>query len=96
MRLPRQATKVLLTLTVLCETGSACQLWRPGPPMEMVATGEQSFRMVRIPPSASDWTVDNRDCLASRPYLVPPVVQAKDRSRMKSLTFVGPQKGPTI
>jgi hypothetical protein len=24
--------------------------------MEMVATGEQSFKMVRIPVSASDWT----------------------------------------
>ena len=54
-QLAREAGKALLILIVLCETGVAWQLWRHGPPMEMVATGEQSFRMVRIPLSASDW-----------------------------------------
>ena len=63
MRWARQAAEVLLILIVLCETGVAWQLWRHGPPMEMVVTsdkiketGELSFRMVRIPLSASDWT----------------------------------------
>jgi hypothetical protein len=57
MRPARLAAKVLLTLIVLCETGVAWRLWRHGPPMEMVAAGEQSFKMVRIPLSASDWTM---------------------------------------
>jgi len=57
MRLARLAAKVLLTLIVLCETGVAWRLWRHGPPMEMVATGEQLFKWVRIPMSASDWTI---------------------------------------
>ena len=56
MRMARLAAKILLTFIVLCETGVAWQLWRHGLPMEMVATGEQSFKMVRIPVSASDWT----------------------------------------
>jgi hypothetical protein len=63
MQLARRAAKVLMILIVLCETGVAWQLWRHGPPMEMVVTsdkvketGELSFRMVRIPLSASDWT----------------------------------------
>ena len=64
MRLARLAAKVLLTLIVLCEMGVAWRLWRHGPPMEMVITsdrvkeaGELSFKMVRISPSASDWTI---------------------------------------
>jgi hypothetical protein len=64
MRLARLAAKVLLTLIVLCETGVAWRLWRHGPPMEMVITsdrvkeaGELSFKMVRVQPSASDWTI---------------------------------------
>lgn len=64
MRLARLAAKVLMILIVLCEIGVAWRLWRHGPPMEMVVTsdkvkeaGELSFRMVRIPPSASDWTI---------------------------------------
>jgi hypothetical protein len=57
MQLARLAAKVLLTLVVLCETGVAWRLWRHGPPMEMVPTGEQSFKVVRIPLSASDWTI---------------------------------------
>jgi hypothetical protein len=57
MRLARLAAKVLLILIVLCETGVAWRLWRHGPPMEMVATGEQLFKWVRIPLSASDWTM---------------------------------------
>lgn len=56
MQLARLAAKVLLTLIVLCETGVAWRLWRHGSPTEMVATGEQSFKVVRIPFSASDWT----------------------------------------
>ena len=56
MQLARQAAKALLISIVLCETGVAWQLWRHGPPMEMVATGEQLFKWVRIPMSASDWT----------------------------------------
>ena len=64
MRLARLAAKVLLTLIVLCEMGVAWRLWRYGPPMEMVITsdrvkeaGELSFKMVRVPVSASDWTI---------------------------------------
>jgi len=64
MRLARLAAKVLLTLIVLCEMGVAWRLWRHGPPMEMVITsdrvkeaGELSFKMVRVPVSASDWTI---------------------------------------
>jgi len=64
MRRIRFAAKVLLTLIVLCETGVAWRLWRHGPPMEMVVTsdrvkeaGELSFKMVRVPPSASDWAI---------------------------------------
>ena len=53
----RGAAKVLLALIVLCETGIAWRLWRYGPPMEMVTTGEQLFKWVRIPLSASDWTI---------------------------------------
>lgn len=64
MRLARQTAKDLLILIVLCETGVAWQLWRHGPPMEMVVVsdrvkeaGELSFKMVRVPPSAGDWTI---------------------------------------
>lgn len=46
-----------MILIVVCEMGVAWHLWRHGPLMEMVATGEQSFKMVRIPHSASDWTI---------------------------------------
>ncbi|HTW81421.1 MAG TPA: hypothetical protein VME23_17880 [Terracidiphilus sp.] len=56
--------KALLIFIVLCEAGVAWQLWRYGPPTEMVVTsdkvketGELSFKMVRVPPSASDWTI---------------------------------------
>jgi len=56
-QLAREAAKALLILVVLCETGVAWRLWRHGPPMEMVATGEQLFKWVRIPLSASDWTI---------------------------------------
>lgn len=57
MRLVRQTAKALLILIVLCETGVAWHLWRHGPPMKMVATGEQLFKWVRIPMSASDWMI---------------------------------------
>ena len=64
MQLARLVAKVLLTFIVLCETGVAWRLWRHGPPMEMVITsdrvkeaGELSFKMVRVPPSASDWAI---------------------------------------
>ncbi len=64
MRLARFAAKVLLIFIILCETGVAWQLWRHGPPMDVVVisdkvkeTGELSFKMVRVPPSASDWTM---------------------------------------
>ena len=64
MQLARLVAKVLLTFIVLCETGVAWRLWRHGPPMEMVITsdrvkeaGELSFKMVRVPVSASDWTI---------------------------------------
>jgi len=64
MRFARSAAKVLLAYIVLCELGVAWQLWRHGPPMEMVVTsdkmkeaGEVSFKMVRVPPSTSDWTI---------------------------------------
>lgn len=64
MRLARQTAKALLILIVLCETAVAWQLWRHGPPMQMVVVsdrvkeaGELSFKMVRVPPSASDWTI---------------------------------------
>ena len=64
MRWARRAAEVLLILIVLCETGVAWQLWRHGPPMEMVVTsdkvketGELSFKMVRVPLSASDYVV---------------------------------------
>jgi hypothetical protein len=56
MQLARLAAKVLLSLIVLCETGVAWQLWRHGPPMNMEA-GELGFKMVRVPLSASDWTI---------------------------------------
>ena len=57
MQLARLAAKVLLILIALCETGVAWQLWRHGLPMELVTTGEQLFKWVRIPLSASDWTL---------------------------------------
>lgn len=64
MQLARLAAKVLLTLIVLCETGVAWQLWRYGIPMEWVATsdkigetGKISWKMVRVPLSASGWTI---------------------------------------
>ena len=57
MQLARLVAKVLLTFIVLCETGVAWRLWRHGPPTEMAATGEQSFKVVRIPLSASDWMI---------------------------------------
>ena len=57
MQRVRLAAKVLLTLIVLCEAGVAWRLWRHGPPMEMVTTGEQLFKWVRIPLSASDWSI---------------------------------------
>ena len=51
-----------MILIVLCEAGGAWQLWRHGPPMEMVVTsdkiketGEVSFRMVRVPLRAEDY-----------------------------------------
>jgi hypothetical protein len=54
----------MLILIVLCETGVGWQLWRHGPPMQMVVlsdrvkeAGELSFKWVRVPPSASDWTI---------------------------------------
>jgi hypothetical protein len=57
MRLARRAAKVLLSFLVFCEALVAWELWIHGPPMEMVETGEQSFKMVRIPPSASDYLI---------------------------------------
>lgn len=64
MRLARGVAKALLTFMVLCEIGVAWQLWRHGPPMKMVVVsdrvkeaGELSFKMVRVPPSASDWAI---------------------------------------
>ena len=64
MRLARGVAKALLIFIVLCEIGVAWQLWRYGPAMDMVVTsdkvketGELSFKMVRIPPSISDWTI---------------------------------------
>ena len=64
MRLARGVAKALLIFIVLCEIGVAWQLWRYGPPMKMVVisdrvkeAGELSFKMVRVPPSASDWTI---------------------------------------
>lgn len=64
MRLVRSVVKVLLILIVFCETGVAWQFWRHGPPMEMVVTsdkvkeaGELSFKMIRVPVSAGDWTI---------------------------------------
>jgi hypothetical protein len=57
MQLARQAAKALLIFIVLCEIGVAWRLWRHGPPMEVVATGEQLFKWVRIPMSASDWMI---------------------------------------
>ena len=64
MRLARQTAKALLTFIVLCEIGVAWQLWRHGPPMDIVVTsdkvkeaGELSFKVVRVSPSASDWTI---------------------------------------
>lgn len=57
MQLARFVAKVLLALIVICETGVAWRLWRHGPPMEVVASGEQLFKWVRIPMSASDWTI---------------------------------------
>ena len=64
MRLARGVAKSLLIFIVLCEIGVAWQLWRHGPPMKMVVVsdrvkeaGELSFKMVRVPPSASDWTI---------------------------------------
>ena len=64
MRLARFSAKVLLILIILFETGVAWQLWRHGPPMQMVVTsdkvkeaGELSFKWVRVPMSASDWTI---------------------------------------
>lgn len=64
MQLARFSTKVLLTFIVLCEAGAAWQLWRHGPPMQMVVTsdklkeaGELSFKWVRVPMSVSDWMI---------------------------------------
>lgn len=64
MRLARSVVKALLIYIVLCEIGVAWQLWRHGPPMKMVIVsdrvreaGELSFKMVRIPLSASDWAI---------------------------------------
>ncbi|MGD0911329.1 MAG: hypothetical protein ABR928_05500 [Terracidiphilus sp.] len=64
MRLARFVAKVLLILIVLGEMLVAWELWRHGPPMDMVVTsdrvkeaGELSFKMVRVSPSASDWTI---------------------------------------
>ena len=64
MRLARRAAKVLLILIVLCEMLVAWELWRHGPPMDMVVTsdkiretGELSYKMVRVPVSAEDYTV---------------------------------------
>jgi hypothetical protein len=64
MRPVRFAAKVLLILIVLCEMLVAWELWRHGPPMDMVVTsdkvkeaGELSFKMVRVPLSTTDWTM---------------------------------------
>jgi hypothetical protein len=64
MELARGVAKAFLIFIVVCEMGVAWQLWRHGPPMEAVVVsdkvkeaGEVSFKMVRVPPSASDWTV---------------------------------------
>jgi hypothetical protein len=64
MRLARGVAQALLIFIVLCEVGVAWRLWRHGPPVEMVAVGDRvkeagelSFKMVRVPPSASDWTI---------------------------------------
>ncbi|HXS77161.1 MAG TPA: hypothetical protein VN753_13370 [Terracidiphilus sp.] len=57
MRLARGVAKALLIYIVLCEMAVAWRLWRHGPPMEMVTTGEQSFKWVRTPLSSSDWTI---------------------------------------
>lgn len=64
MRLARGIATALLLIIVLCEIGVAWQLWRHGPPMEAVVVsdrvkeaGEVSFKLVRVPPSTSDWTI---------------------------------------
>ena len=64
MRLARGVANALLIFIILCETGVAWQLWRHGPPMRMVVlsdrvkeAGELSFKMVRVLPGASDWTI---------------------------------------
>lgn len=64
MRLARHLAKVLLTLIVICELGAVWQLWLHGPPIDMVTTsdkvketGELSFKVVRLAPTASDWTI---------------------------------------
>jgi len=54
MRLARGVAEALLIFIILCETGVAWRLWKHGPPTEMVGTG---FKAVRIPISASDWTI---------------------------------------
>ena len=62
MRLARGMAKALLIFIVLCEVGVAWQLWRYGPPMDMVVTsdkaketGELSFKMVRVSLRAEDY-----------------------------------------
>lgn len=64
MRQVRIAAKAFLILIVLFEILVAWELWRHGPPTDMVVmsdkvkeAGELSFKMVRVPLSASDWTM---------------------------------------
>lgn len=64
MRLARGIAEALLIFIVLCEIGVVWELWRHGPPMKVVVisdrvkeAGELSFKLVRVPPSASDWTI---------------------------------------
>lgn len=62
MRLVRLAAKALMILIAVCEALVAWELWRHGPPMDMVITsdkvkesGELSFKMVRVPLQAEDY-----------------------------------------
>jgi hypothetical protein len=62
MRLVRLAAKALMILIAICETLVAWELWRHGPPMDMVVisdkikeTGELSFKMVRVSLRAEDY-----------------------------------------